>query len=291
MIRALFTLAFIPLMAACNARDAPNDQAQISSEVLPCRQLTVAQLYNDENLQSQERICTNGRVEFVNDELIDNRQIALLPLNPNERRSNRRELILSYSSDLIRFAELRSGDVAMIEATLAFDEECFDLAQRAEEREELTYFGCPPPQAIYLTPTSLSINGQRVEATTGCNRVAIDDLYRNALSYKDQIVCTEGVVNTFDDGSSFIALSPAALGRQWRDEVVLELMLLPEDAANLNVQNGQHISVRGRFGVSEGCYRQVVDGPSNDEEYICLPIAAPIWIIAPEIVRIGDPAD
>ncbi len=110
--------------------------------------------------------------------------------------------------------------------------------------------------------------------------VPIATLYSDPLPYAEQVVCTAGIlrVRGADTSMPLVSVTPEGYPAEELFGVDLTPSLYLHELMAAGYEDGDPITLRGRFGLMESCWEAHQGGEG------CVPTGAPLWIAGTEIL-------
>ena len=264
ILLGVMTLAASIMQTAC-------DDKSFSEPSSNCQAISAIELMSSLSHYANSDLCVDAVIRYIHgepyiatrDQTQDHAFEFAIPIDPG--------------SDIARFSDLRSGDHVTIAGHFFVSNECL---QRLEGSEDIIWQLCGDPAHNRFEPSSISVNSRNV-STYPCLEVPIAELYASPLEFNETVVCTTGYVMAEETELIAFTMSLVPDGFDIANLNVMSMEILNTNRHQYPtvVEPGDHVRARGRFGLSEECYRQYQGEDMGDKEWFCFPVQASLWLM------------
>jgi len=280
LIKATVRLGLIIGVTACSPMNLDHT-GQTSGE--DCTEVAMPLLSEDSTVYAGREICTQAIARYQYSE------IYLQPLSiDTQLDAGAREIYLADSHPIVRAGDIRTGDRVSIHGQFEVPEACYPVPETNREHDSRSdHEYCPdPPEPAYFDVADIEVLNRGADHGS-CTNVPVATLYVDPLPYKEDIVCTTGVLRIRDADKAVPLVSLTPEGYPAEDLAGVDLVpdLSFQDIAAVRLSDGDTITVRGRFGLMEDCWEGYQSGDG------CIPTGAPLWIAGTDILESGNTAD
>ncbi len=246
-----------------------------------CDEITVEQIYGAPLETPSGQICIQGTARYLGG------RTYLTSPNYNDENFHQMNIELHDANEAIRYGDVLTGDTVQVRGIFNVPEDCYRAYlehghDKADSRPD-----CEFDTAMQMFVLDLTVLN-REASERHCLPVEMNDLYTDPLLFNEQVICTEGHIYRAENPWPHDLWWFGPEGYSEPEAIRFSIHLAVNEGPNLlerGIRPGDRLAIRGRFILSENCYRQEMLNQMlpDGQEAFCWPVAAPMDILYPEI--------